>query len=370
MSERAPAGQEARREGAPLVYPLTAPAADGSVVEVAPGVLWARMPMPMALDHINVYLLRGERGWTVVDTGLNADTTRELWEHIAAERLDGLPIDALICTHWHYDHAGLARWFAERFGVPVYMTLGEYYTMRAHAEPAPDPLPPAQLDFYLRAGLGADRVKSLLDAVRGDPFLAPAPSSFHRLRDGDELAIGSRRWRVVVGEGHAPEHACLYDAQAHLLLGGDQLLPRISSNVLVSDIEPEADPLSLWLASLTRLERLAPDTLVLPSHQEAFSGLHLRTRELSEHHHRKLNATRGHLHELDRATAFEVMQKLFPRRRGPIDDLLALGETLAHLSWLVHAGEVLRQLDSDGVYRFAPAVDVAAVSQSQEISHE
>ena len=369
MSESTSAPRE-RRVGVPLVYPLAAPAADGSVVEIAPGVLWARMPMPMALDHINVYLLRGEHGWTVVDTGLNADTSREMWERIVAEHLDGLPIEALVCTHWHYDHAGLARWFGERFGVPLYMTLGEYYTLCAHAQPLPDPLPSALLNFYLRAGLTAERVRSLFDSVRGDPFLAPAPPSFRRLRDGDELAIGSRRWRVVVGEGHAPEHACLYDAEDRLLLAGDQLLPRISSNVLVSDVEPEADPLSLWLASLSRLEQLAPDTLVLPSHQEVFRGLHLRTRELSEHHHHQLNALRGHLRELGRATAFEAMQKLFPRRRGAIDDILALGETMAHLSWLQHAGEVLRQLDTDGVYRFELAVDDAGVGQPPEISHE
>ncbi len=356
MSERTPAGQGARHKGAPLVYPLTPPTADGAVVEVAPGVLWARMPMPMALDHINVYLLRGERGWTVVDTGLNADTTRELWEHIAAKHLDGLPIEALVCTHWHYDHAGLARWFAERFGVPVYMTLGEYYTMRAYAEPAPDPLPATRQDFYLRAGLPAEGVQRLFDGMRRDPFMAPAPPSFRRLRDGDELAIGSRRWRVVVGEGHSPEHACLYDPKAQLLLAGDQLLPRISSNVLVTDIEPEANPLSLWLDSLTRLEQLAPNTLILPSHQEVFEGLHLRTRELGEHHHRKLDQLRDHLHELGRATAFEAMQKLFPRRRGAVDDMLALGETMAHLAWLKQVGEVLRTLDADGVYRFEMVV--------------
>lgn len=359
MSERAPTAQGARREGAPLVYPLTTPAADGSVVEVAPGVLWARMPMPMALDHINVYLLRGERGWTVVDTGLNTDTTRELWEHIAAEHLNGLPIEALVCTHWHYDHAGLARWFAEHFGVPVYMTLGEYYTMRAYAEPAPDPLPSARLGFYLRAGLSAEGVQKLFNSMRRDPFMAPVPPSFRRLRLGDELAIGTRRWRVVIGEGHSPEHACLYDAEAHLLLAGDQLLPRISSNVLVTDIEPEADPLSLWLDSLTRLEKLAPDTLILPSHQEVFRGLHLRTRELSEHHHRKLEQLRGHLRDLGRPTAWEAMQQLFPRRRGAVDDMLALGETMAHLSWLQHAGEVRRQLDADDVNRFEMIVDGA-----------
>lgn len=356
MSEQTPA-PVARPDAAALVYPLVAPAPDGSVVEVARGVLWARMPMPMALDHINVYLLRGERGWTVVDTGLDLEKTRELWRRIAAEQLGGLPIEALVCTHWHHDHAGLAHWFVEHFDVPVYMTLGEYYTMRAFAEPARDPLPPGQLEFYLRAGLGTEGVRNLFDGLRSDRFVTQAPASFRRLRGGDELAIGERRWRVVIGEGHAPEHACLYDAEARLLLSGDQLLPRISSNVLVNHVEPEADPLALWLASLLRLEQLAPDTLVLPSHQEVFRGLHLRTRELAEHHYRKLDDLRGHLRALGRATTYEATQKLFPRRRGAIDDMLALGETIAHLSWLHHAGEATRTLDVDGVYRFEMAVD-------------
>lgn len=342
-------------DGAPtaISYPLTPPPADGSVVEVAPGVLWARMPMPMALDHINVYLLRGEHGWVVVDTGLNTARCRELWQHIAATHLGGLPITLLVCTHWHYDHAGLAAWFVEHFGVRVAMTLGEYFTMRAYAQPAPDPLPSTQRDFYRRAGLDDAGIDKLFAGVRHDPFTAPAPRSYRRLRGGDVLAIGQRRWQVVIGEGHSPEHACLYDADAHLLLAGDQLLPRITSNVLVSDIEPEANPLALWLASLTRLESLAADTLVLPSHQEIFRGLAVRTRELAEHHAHQLDVLRGCLEHAPQASAVAAMHTLFPRRRGPFDDMLALGETLAHLAWLRDAGEVRRTLDAHGIHRFA-----------------
>ena len=136
------------RSTSALAFPAEAPAADGSLVEVAPGVLWARMPMPMALDHINVYLLRGERGWTIVDTGLNTPECRALWERIASEHLDGLPIEALVCTHFHYDHAGLAGWISERFGVPVYMTLAEFLTLRVLGAALPDPAPPETQQFY------------------------------------------------------------------------------------------------------------------------------------------------------------------------------------------------------------------------------
>ncbi|MDB5732947.1 MAG: beta-lactamase [Variovorax sp.] len=335
-----------------LDYPFTAPATDGSVVEIAPGILWARMPMPMALDHINVYLLRGIEGWMLIDTGLNTDATRERWEHIAATHLDGLPIVRLVCTHMHYDHAGLASWLCERFDIPLYMTHGEYFMMRTLSEPVPDPLPPAQAEFYLRAGMPPERVERMWKAMRKDPFMPPQPQSFHRLRGGDEIALGGRVWRVVIGEGHSPEHACLYCEQDEILIAGDQLLPRISSNVLVTGIEPEANPLQLWLESLTRLEQLAPGTLVLPSHERVFRGLHARTQELREHHQHQFDLLRAHLTGQDSCTAFEAMLCLFPRLRGPVDDMLALGESIAHLSWLRYDGMLRRVLDEDGVYRF------------------
>ena len=336
-----------------LDYPFSAPACDGSVVEVAPGILWARMPMPMALDHINVYLLRGDDGWTLIDTGLNTQAARDCWEHIAATHLQGLPIARLVCTHMHYDHAGLAHWLCERFGIPLYMTHGEYFMMRTLAEPVPHPLPSAQEVFYARSGMPPERTERMWKAMRADPFMPPQPQSFHRLRGGDDITLGSRTWRVVIGEGHSPEHACLYCEQDEILIAGDQLLPRISSNVLVTSIEPEANPLQLWLESLTRLERLAPGTLVLPSHERVFRGLHARTQELREHHGQQFDQLREHLAEHGSCSAFDAMLSLFPRLRSPVDDMLALGETIAHLSWLRYSGVLRRVLDEDGIYRFA-----------------
>ena len=334
-------------------YPFTAPASDGSVVEVAPGILWARMPMPMALDHINVYLLRDTEGWFLVDTGLNTDTCKARWEHIAAHHLQGFPILGLICTHMHYDHAGLASWLCERFDIPLYMTHGEYFMMRALSQPEPDPLPASQAQFYQRAGMPQERTDTMWRAMRKDPFMPPQPRAFRRLRGGDELKIGSRVWQVVIGEGHSPEHACLYCAQDQILVAGDQLLPRISSNVLVTGIEPEANPLQLWFNSLGVLDQLAPDTLVLPSHERVFRGLHARTQELREHHQHQFVLLRAHLQAHAVSSAFEAMLCLFPRLRGPVDDMLALGESIAHLSWMRHEGELCRVLDEDGVYRFS-----------------
>ncbi len=336
-----------------IEFPFVPPQPDGELVEVAPGLLWARMSMPMQLDHINVYLLRDGDGWFIVDTGLNLPQTRQAWEKHLAEHLDGLPLKGLICTHFHYDHAGLSAWFIEHYEVPLYMTHGEYFTMRTLAGPPPEPLPEPLLRFYLRAGMPREQVETLFARLRRDPFMPPQPGAFDRLREGQVLRIGGREWRIVIGEGHSPEHACLYCAEDRLLIAGDQLLPRITSNVLVTDIEPEANPLKLWLGSLRRLAELAPDTLVLPSHERVFRGLHTRVTQLEAHHEDQFEIVREYLNESGAATAFEVKQRLFQRELSPIEDMMALGETIAHLSWLRYAGQIRRELDDDGLYRFS-----------------
>ncbi|WP_068636502.1 MBL fold metallo-hydrolase [Thauera butanivorans] len=338
-----------------IEFPFEPPRPDGELLAVAPGVFWARMPMPMQLDHINVYLLRDSDGWFIVDTGLNLPRTRELWELVVERHFDGLPLKGLICTHFHYDHAGLSAWLAERFDAPLYMTHGEYFTMRTLAGPPPEPLPEALVRFYLRAGMPRPRVEEMFAKLRRDPFMPPHPTSFNRLREAQVLRIGGRDWRVVIGEGHSPEHACLYCASDRLLIAGDQLLPRITSNVLVSDIEPEANPLRLWLDSLDRLAALAPDTLVLPSHERVFRGLRPRVAELHAHHAEQFDIVCAHLREAGAATAFETKGRLFPRQLSAVEDMMALGEAIAHLSCLRYSGRVRRVLDDDGLYRFSLA---------------
>ncbi len=338
-----------------IEFPFEPPRPDGEVVALAPGVLWARMPMPMQLDHINVYLLRDDDGWFIVDTGLNLPRSRELWASIVEQHFDDLPLKGVICTHFHYDHAGLSAWLTEHFDVPLFMTHGEYFTMRTLAGPPPEPLPPSLLQFYVRAGMPSERVEEMFAKLRRDPFMPPHPRAFNRLREGQVLAIGGRDWRVVIGEGHSPEHACLYCESDRLLIAGDQLLPRITSNVLVSDIEPEANPLELWLDSLDRLASLAPDTLVLPSHERVFRGLLPRVAELHAHHAEQFDIVRAHLRQAGAATAFETKMKLFPRLLSAVEDMMALGETIAHLSWLWYSGQVRRVLDDDGLYRFSLA---------------
>lgn len=348
------AAQRPRTDG--LTFPCPAPAVDGSVVEVAPGLLWARMPMPLGLDHINLYLLRDGEGWFAVDTGLAMAETQALWERLAGEVLAGAPLTGLLCTHFHYDHAGLAAWMKERFDIPLWMTLGEFHTLRTLWAPLPEQMPAHQARYFHRAGLAPERAARIFESLRADRFMPTPPAAYCRVRHGDTLPVAGGAWRVVVGEGHSPEHACLFDAARRLLVAGDQLLPRISSNLTVSSIEPEADPLAAWFASLDRLDELPADTLVLPSHGEAFRGLHSRTAWLRWHHHRTLERLTAHLRasqEPGGSTAEQAMAALYPRLRGPMDELLALGETLAHLNWLRFRGLADRALDTRGIDRYS-----------------
>ena len=343
-----------------LAYPfgdtLPAPA---SRIEVAPGVGWLRMPLPFALDHINLWLLRdtfrGRDGWTLVDCGVASDTIRAHWETLFATGLDGLPIVRVLCTHTHPDHVGLARELCDRFGAPLWMTLGEYAMGRILSVAMPGANPNSAYEHYRRHGLAdGPRLEALTTRVRSHfPSLVPAmPLSFRRIADGEAIPIGGRTWRVIVGTGHSPEHAALHAADDGLLISGDMVLPRISTNVSVFDLEPEANSLAWYLASLSRFEPCAPDTLVLPSHGRPFRGLHRRIAQLRAHHDERLAVVEAACRERALAAA-DAVPVIFAREFDAHQMMFALGESLAHLHALWYAGRVARRVGEDGVVRFA-----------------
>lgn len=317
-----------------LSYPMPAPQANGTTVEIAEGLLWLRMPMPMALDHINLYLLEDDDGWYIVDTGLHTEKTKELWLEIAQRYCQTKPIKGLICTHFHYDHSSLASWLMETFNIPLYMTYGEFYTLSTNSRGANKLGNPSQRAFYQAAGVPAETVDEIFEAFSKDPFMKHCPPEFNRLRHDDVLTIGKRKWRIVIGEGHSPEHACLYCEDDKLLLAGDQLLPHISSNILITDVEPKGQPLKYWLRSLRCLQQLDAKTLVMPAHGPIFTEMHVRAQQLIDHHQDTLDAIVAFAKNNSRFTAFDAMKHLFDRKLSPIDVLMAVGETLAHLNWL------------------------------------
>ncbi len=335
-----------------LVYPFeTVPeAGSGQAVEIAPGVLWLRMPLGGSLKAINVWALDDGAGWTLVDTGLRTKETADGWRAAFGGVLAGKPVTRVICTHMHPDHVGMAGWILRKFpGARLWMTRLEYITCRMLSADTGREAPEDGVRFYKAAGWEEGPIETYRQRFGGfGRGLYPLPDSYRRLGDGDEVRIGSHDWRVVVGCGHSPEHACLYCPGLKLLISGDQVLPRISSNVSVHPTEPEADPLTDWLTSLAKVKGAVPDdVLVLPAHNEPFHGLHLRIDHLIRGHERGLTRLAQRLAEPRRTV--DVFGALFARQIGP--DLLgmATGEAQAHLNCLWKRGHAEATLDESGV---------------------
>ncbi|MBT3306010.1 MAG: MBL fold metallo-hydrolase [Alphaproteobacteria bacterium] len=328
----------------------------GDTIEVAPGVHWLRMPLPFKLDHINLWLLEDKDengdGWTIVDTGINRDEVRDAWETIFAARFsDDKPLKRVIVTHFHPDHFGLAGWLTRRFGVPLWMPREEWTQARMLTLETSETSRGAFGRFYHAAGFDEE----MMDAAKARSgryarAVSRAPTSFIRIAEDDEIKINGRAWRTIVGTGHSPEHACLYSPDLDVLISGDQVLPKISPNVSVWPQEPEADPLSLFLSSLDKLRTLGPNTLVLPSHNRPFRGLDARIDDLQHHHVERLEETRGICS--DPVNAVHVLRQLFKRELDTHQLFFAIGETLAHLHYLMGQGTIERRRGDDGVHLF------------------
>ncbi|HXH03848.1 MAG TPA: MBL fold metallo-hydrolase [Candidatus Competibacteraceae bacterium] len=325
--------------------------AAGDALELLPGIHWLRMPLPFALDHINLWLLADGESWVAVDTGLGTPAVQELWQRLSAGVMAGRPLSRVLVTHYHPDHLGNAAWLAQRFAAPVLMSAGEFLTAHLMWQAA-GPWDGSGLATLFRGhGLAEPALQAILGRGnvyrRGVPEL---PAGFRRLIDGDELDIGGRRWRVLVGYGHAPEHVSLYCAEAGVLISGDQVLPRISTNVSVWPSEPEGDPLGRYLDSLERLYALPAATLVLPSHGRPFRGLHARLEQLREHHQERLAALEREC--ASPRCAAELLDVLFGRTLDTHQLFFAMGEAIAHLHYLQQRGRLQRQADGSGVWRF------------------
>ena len=334
---------------------------------VAEGVWWVRMPMPMALDHINLWLLEDGDGWTVVDTGLASEDSRAIWEGLLKDFMGGKPIIRVICTHMHPDHIGLAGWLCEKFDCPLWMTREEYVMCQLMASYTGRDAPKAGVDFYRGAGFDEKQ----LDQYRRrfgtfGAMMAPMPHCFRRMVDRETITIGDRYWQVIVGSGHSPEHACLYCPALKILIAGDQILPRITPNVSVFPTEPEGNPLAEWMDSNARLLNILPnDLLVLPAHQNPFHGLHIRLNQIIDSHRQGLQSVYDYLSESKRAV--DCFPSLFTREISDKLIGLATGETLANLNLLLQRGNISRSTDEAGVHWYTQNPDARYTDNDENI---
>ena len=332
----------------PIAFPHPEPPAPGKVIEVAPGILWARFALPFRLNHVNVYLIQDTQGWVAVDTGIADDTSRAAWDALLSGPLRGEGLSGLVVTHYHPDHVGLAGWLTERFGIPLHMPRTEFLFSAAITHRAIGMNP----DFYEGHGLAADAVYRVTGKGQGYLRMTTGlPSHFHRLRHGGRLQIGGRVFDVLTGGGHAPEQAMLHCAAGGIFLSADQVLTKISPNISTEAMEPEANPLGEFLASLALLQATIPaDVLVLPGHHVPFTGLHTRAAELAAHHAGRCALIAEACRKAPRSAA-DLVPVVFERALDPQQMSFAFHEVVAHVNYMRDRGELLQRRDSDGVLR-------------------
>jgi len=324
-----------------LVFPHSGPPPAGTVMEVAPGILWTRIALPFRLDHVNIYLIDDGDGWAVLDTGISNTATRETWDALVAGPLAGRRLTRLIVSHFHPDHIGLAGWLCERHDMPL-LTSQTGYLGCINISLSPNRMAEKTYqDFYRRHGM-SDEVAKLV-ATQGNGYLrmvSALPDTFRRLVAGDTLTIGGRRFEVLSGDGHAPEQLMLYLREENVLLASDQVLAKITPNVSVWAVEPDGDPLGLYLRSLGQLSATIPEgAFVLPGHQLPFYGLQTRCAELAAHHHERCEMIARACKQGSKSVA-DLVPVIFPRPLDPHQLSFAFSEVHAHVNYMVGRGEI------------------------------
>lgn len=332
-----------------IVYEHKSRPKQGETMAMADGITWLRMPLPFSLNHINLWLLRDDNGWVIVDTGVNTRTSRDVWNTTFETAMGSDPVTHVIATHLHPDHVGCAGWLVHQFNVDLWMTREEYMICRVLVNDTGREAPEEALRFYTAAGYSDEQLQKYKENFgMFGRVVAALPQSYKRMQDGDLLSFAGQEWEVIVGRGHSPEHACLYDRTRNILISGDQILPTISPNVSVWPTEPQADPLKDWFDSIDKLEAALPeDVLVLPAHGKPFRGAHIRLEQLRKEHTEGLEKLLESANTPRRAV--DVFGFLFNSTITDSNRIMATGEALSHLTYLCNTGDLRAENDDNGV---------------------
>ncbi|MGB7102769.1 MAG: MBL fold metallo-hydrolase [Xanthobacteraceae bacterium] len=335
-----------------LIFPHPAPPASGSAIEIAPGILWARLALPFLLDHVNIYFIDDGDGWAVIDTGLGDEATKLAWPRLLDGPLRKRPLTRIIATHFHPDHVGAAGFLLKQFDVPLYMAATEYLqSLNIHLDPGA--LEAAHYRrFYTEHGL--DETTTQRVVTSGHAYLkltSGLPPTYHRVVGGDTLRIGNREFEVLTGAGHSPEEIMMFSRAEKLFFAADQVLAKISPNVSVIAVDPEGDPLGYYLRSLNALRGDIPeDVLVLPGHNLPFYGLHTRVAELLDHHQGRCDRILQACRAAPKSAA-ELVPSVFTRRLDPHQMGFAFSEVLAHVNYMLRQGTLKPIATGDDILR-------------------
>lgn len=316
--------------------------APGESVPIAPGVRWARIPLPLDLNHINVWLMETDDGCVVVDTGIAASIGKDAWENIEREYFSQRPLRAVFVTHIHPDHIGLAKWLQDRYAVPVLASRRTNELSRAMWSGEAKALFNEAEEFFRSHGMTDEvQIRGMFRPERFARMTSGMPLVERFVADEEVVRWGAGEWTALETNGHAEGHLCLSNPALRTLISGDQVLPTISSNISFMFGNGDPNPLGSYLSSLQRLRALSEDTLVLPAHGVPFRGLRQRIDDLAGHHLEQFDKLAALC--VEPKVAMDVLPFMFRRELKDMHLFLAIGEALAHLEYLVHAGRVRRE---------------------------
>ncbi|QTD56778.1 MBL fold metallo-hydrolase [Parasphingorhabdus cellanae] len=333
----------------------------GEYFELMPGIGWTRTPVPGPLGHINNWILDdlhpdGTPGFAIVDTGLFMPAVIESWKALFETGLNGKTATKIVVTHFHPDHVGCAGWLANRFKAPLHMNRTEWLLARMLTADVSADVPQEAIDEWRFAGWDEALIKEKCEGGWGRfaRAVSQMPIGHIRMDEGDSLTIGDNHWRVMIGRGHTPEHACLIDDKNQVMISGDQILPRITSNISVMLSEPTADPLGEWLTSIDRFRaEIDPDLLVLPAHGRPFKGAHQRLDTLALRHNEALDDLADALAEKPMRVV-DSFPLLFSRPIGHDVIGMATGEAMATLRHLEYTGRAVHDMKDGTAWYSAP----------------
>lgn len=324
----------------------------GTLVEVAPGILWTQLPLPYQPGHVNTYLLEEEDGWVAVDAGLLDDDTQATWDRILSNLPRSPRINKVLITHWHSDHSGAAGWLCERFEAPLLMSESEYLkTLNMELMPRAE-AGEIERAFYSSHGLKGDTLDEWV--AHGHDYLymfAKLPRSYRRLIDGARIRIGRRDFSIMTAAGHSPEEVMLKSPSGDVFLCADQLGPRIAPNLAVQAADPLGDPLAIYYRALDRiLLEVSETALLLPGHEQPFLGLAARADELRAYYSRRCGLVEAACAGAPK-TGLELVSSLFRRPPGPVWIGFVTSEAVTYANHLVAKGRLERIVEG-GVVRF------------------
>ena len=337
-----------------IKFPVEKFPSNKKVLEIQPGIYWARFLLPSLISHVNLYVIEEIDGITIIDTGLSVTSCIDNWSYILKNEFKNKDIKRVIVTHHHPDHIGLIGWFKDNFGAEIWTSRSSWLTSRMLTLDEKDVISKEVLNFWLSAGMPSEilQKKCLEKPFNFGDFVEDIPLGYRRILDNEILTIGNKKWNVKLVDGHAPEQILLFCPETKIVISGDQILPRISPNISVYPTEPSADPLGEYLESCENLLKIKDlGYLVLPGHNLPFYGLKTRIKQLLSHHKSALHRIENYIEKKPKS-AYDIFLPLFNKKIRRSELVLALGEAVAHVNYLWKRDIIKKEINEKGVILF------------------